>query len=763
MTAVATSIVNVDFGFSFNSQVNTLAGDGQDDDGAANRTVQGSLRQFLENARAVSGANTLRFAPTEATNTTDGGGNDWWRVTVTLDLPILDDPSTTVDGTAYDFSDGTTVLNTNATVLGTVGSVGLGPDAVIATADELSLSGVAGPELAIVNDRPTNVVDRGLDLQANDLTLRNLAIHGFGGGSLMADANVRVGIDGGGTNFTGILIEDNVFGSNAASFADPGAADRSLVNNIAIMGADGGIIRDNLIGFAGRFGIFLSDGAITWTVSGNEIRANALVNAQQDGLDIGNSSSGASVTGNLFVMSEGGGIDSWRGLGGNTIENNTFSANGQGAIEPAAMRIFGTGNTIRLNDIDGSVGPGVLVVSDLTQLGSPSIQNRISQNRFSSNGSNAIDLLALGGDASLGDGITLNDGGTDVQAGNIELDYPVIASVTLVGGTATVTGTTCASCEVEIYRAVADGDLSDTDNRYGLRGRRRVRGQHHRQRCRRLDCHHDLAVHGRLRIGIAIDGSNNTSEFGANAEVPASVALAGTVTDDSETEIRAGGSTLTLTVTGDTWVAAGAPFDAERQNIINGLVSAQSEANGWNNVVQAGLAVTDVVRTSGTVVTITLPAFAGYDISATETITATVPAAALTTTAAPAQASPTFDVTTVAGSVALSGTVTNDTESDIVTGGSTILLTLTDDTWVAAGAPFDADGRISSTVWSRRRPKPTAGTMWCRRVWRLPTSPGPAVRSSRLRCRPLRRTTSRRRKRSRPPYRPRHWPSPAVR
>jgi hypothetical protein len=106
-------------------------------------------------------------------------------------------------------------------------------------------------------------------------------------------------------------------------------------------------------------------------------------------------------------------------------------------------------------------------------------------------------------------------------------------------------------------------------------------------------------------------------------------ALTGTVTDDNESDIRAGGSTLILTLTNDTWVAAGAAFDAQRQNIIDGLDSAQAEAAGWDAVVKAGLAVTDVVRTSATVVTITLPAFGGYNITATEFITATIPATAV--------------------------------------------------------------------------------------------------------------------------------------
>ena len=69
-------------------------------------------------------------------------------------------------------------------------------------------------------------------------------------------------------------------------------------------------------------------------------------------------------------------------------------------------------------------------------------------------------------------------------------------------------------------------------------------------------------------------------------------------------------------------------FDDVRQDIINGLVSAQSEAHGWNAEVKAKIAVTDVVRTSDTVVTITLDAESLYDITAQETITVTVPTSA---------------------------------------------------------------------------------------------------------------------------------------
>lgn len=85
-------------------------------------------------------------------------------------------------------------------------------------------------------------------------------------------------------------------------------------------------------------------------------------------------------------------------------------------------------------------------------------------------------------------------------------------------------------------------------------------------------------------------------------------------------------------------------FDDIRQAIINGIDSAQAEGTGWDAVVKAGLPLTAVVRTSDTVVTVTLPAFASYDITADETITATVPAVAVAGVA-PIVATPTFSIT----------------------------------------------------------------------------------------------------------------------
>jgi len=85
-----------------------------------------------------------------------------------------------------------------------------------------------------------------------------------------------------------------------------------------------------------------------------------------------------------------------------------------------------------------------------------------------------------------------------------------------------------------------------------------------------------------------------------------------------------------------------------RQDILNGLDSAQSEGYGWDIEVKAKEVVTAVVRTSNTVVTITLTAQPGYDITAREVITVTVPASALIS-GGPLTGTPTFTVDPVSG------------------------------------------------------------------------------------------------------------------
>lgn len=172
---------------------------------------------------------------------------------------------------------------------------------------------------------------------------------------------------------------------------------------------------------------------------------------------------------------------------------------------------------------------------------------------------------------------------------------------------------------------------------------------------------------------------------------PATAALSGTITPAStEAQIVAGGRTLLITLDNDTWVASGAAFNAARQDIIDGITSAQAEVLGWNNEVRDQLPVGQVVRTSDTVVTVTFVPETAYNIVDFEEITVTVPASAILGSVTPVVATPTFVIFEVPVALVTGTAVPEVDEVDVVAGGETIILTLIDDEWVAAGATFNA-------------------------------------------------------------------------
>lgn len=189
-------------------------------------------------------------------------------------------------------------------------------------------------------------------------------------------------------------------------------------------------------------------------------------------------------------------------------------------------------------------------------------------------------------------------------------------------------------------------------------------------------------------------GASFSEIYTATITTTAAAVLSGTMNSSTdEDDVTGGGRTSIITAVNDTWVAAGATFNAQRQAIIDGFDAASSPTNGWNNEVRDNAAVTSVVRTSDTIVTVTWAAQAGYDIAAQEIVTCTVPNAALVTSTGDLTAAPTFtiDPVVVTVSAVITGTtVPSATEVEMVTGSETTILTLTNDTFVTAGATFDA-------------------------------------------------------------------------
>ena len=86
---------------------------------------------------------------------------------------------------------------------------------------------------------------------------------------------------------------------------------------------------------------------------------------------------------------------------------------------------------------------------------------------------------------------------------------------------------------------------------------------------------------------------------------------------------EAGGFTLKVTLDGGAqWNATLGESDEALAALRAGFASAQTEATGWNAIVQPAITV---ARTSDTVLTFTLPASPAYDISAPETLTLQLP------------------------------------------------------------------------------------------------------------------------------------------
>lgn len=117
-----------------------------------------------------------------------------------------------------------------------------------------------------------------------------------------------------------------------------------------------------------------------------------------------------------------------------------------------------------------------------------------------------------------------------------------------------------------------------------------------------------------------------------------------------EEDVVNGGKEIILTLTDDTWHADVGTDCQETTDLIAGIDSAQGEPGGWDANVKANMAHGDITREVDNVtVTIELAAEEGYDITATETITATIPANALVSSGIAVEAAPTFTVGAVTG------------------------------------------------------------------------------------------------------------------
>lgn len=158
-----------------------------------------------------------------------------------------------------------------------------------------------------------------------------------------------------------------------------------------------------------------------------------------------------------------------------------------------------------------------------------------------------------------------------------------------------------------------------------------------------------------------------------------------------EGDIVAGNKEIVITLTNGKF-ALDVASDAEKRNAIyDGIKTSSSDTTMWGKVITALKAAgeTAITRNSSNKITITLPAVADYNISMNETISVSVPYKTATNgeilVDAIKDAVVVAKITVASNSTAvLSGTIISTlvSETDILTGGKTLTITLSDGQWV---------------------------------------------------------------------------------
>ncbi|HIF9064330.1 TPA: GEVED domain-containing protein [Photobacterium damselae] len=475
---------NLSFGFSFNVVVNTAF------DGV------GSYQQFLLNANAYNGANTMRFVPVVPPNRAS-----WWEVQ-NLDLlafPAITDGNITIDGTAHDFSDATLLRDLDSTLLGTATTVG-------ADWNSRSISRVDAPDFAI--NHITNNCERsfyqepadesstwtgcaGIELASNvhNVTIRDIAIYAddsdgiVAGPAFFAPDGVQnfdfvnniigvlpTGVDANNQIYRGVIINNGINWGAEQDYDASGQIDNNYFNNtwdtaIIIWYLTGPtdsrtkfVITDNYIINVDGSGMVFDRGMNALTVQGNYID-----NAGFAGID--------NAAGNSYLDILQNTITNTRGFYIKSDNNYDNSRNSEWYPKSGISLGYGAHINAEYNKVinGGTDVNGI----DLAPGASRAI--KVSQNQFGGNGGIAIDVgendgidtTSHQGD-STGCYLATYHGSPTVTGPSI----PIITTATIDGNTLTVEGTMCngaaiqeTSYELQFYIITSGtGDTSTASN-----------------------------------------------------------------------------------------------------------------------------------------------------------------------------------------------------------------------------------------------------------------------------------------------------------
>ncbi len=512
----ATDISGVDFGFSFNCVTHT---EDNDDDPLSAKSSQGSFRQFIQNANAISGVNVMRFVPKVPMN-----NPSWWSITLNSALPVISDIATVINGTAY--KSDASFWDANSGSSGHGGSkVGIGADGLENSSDEVILNTFFNPELQIdANDMFTNngttltnylIPREGVFvIDADDTEILNLAITNasYLGDDTTDDEMAAILIRSG----NNIYIADNFIGVNA----DGSAPAVTLGVKYGIFQENNSVIAISHNYFAYTYYTAICSGNNSFIYKNDFYQASNLPKGDAITTEYSNGGN-ILIENNRIEKSSAYAIDSYNSASIVTISDNTIISNGQDVSaanngENGGIRIYGQNNIIRYNLITANTSSGIIITKD----GSG---NKITKNSIYQNGAISIDLDM--GSSENGDGISANDGALNTSAPNDGIDTPIITSANLIGTNlylkgyvgSTTNQSTFANASIEVYKVDDDGDTNGEGRWYLGSCSADANGN--------IDC---LIVSTLISAGdyisaTATDINNNTSEFGPNTNVTDSV------------------------------------------------------------------------------------------------------------------------------------------------------------------------------------------------------------------------------------------------
>ncbi len=504
VTLAGSSIGGLDFGFNFDTVVNT------------NDSGQGSLRQAVTNANALtSDAALLQVGGVAArenlvfmiSNGTAGAGlraaNNLFVSGVASIAPLSALPTVSaplvIDAQKQPGWVSVPIVELNGAGAG-AGASGLSISAGSSTVRGLVINrfaataGVAGISLSgsggnTVQGNHIGTNSAGTAAQANYQGLLITTGNNVIGGSTSAQRNVISGntwrgvmLDNAGGAASSNVIQGNYIGTNAAGTA-------ALANSIGIYLSQspnntiGGLAagQGNVLSGNTNFGLYLVFAGTTGTlVQGNTIGLNAARLAA-----VPNGSSGIEVC-----------------CGGNGATGNTIGGTAAGAA----------------NVIAGNTGNGIRVFNGAA--------NAIQRNSIYDNGALGIDLG--------NDGVTANNGSKNATLPNSEMDFPVFTAASLSGTTLTVAGyvgsaagqNTFASASVEIFVA----DTTAAGNGEGKTYLGTLTADASGNFSGTIAGVTGVTVGSTAITATATDGSGNTSEFGANTTI--GWGITGTVFED---------------------------------------------------------------------------------------------------------------------------------------------------------------------------------------------------------------------------------------